>query len=441
MISRLKYSILLLVSGLFMFFTPAFAQAQKAKKFFVYIQNEEGTPFYVKENNSTVLSSSHAGYIIIPQLTKGDYTFTIGLPGNQAAEASFKIQLNGNGDKGLLLREGNGQLALYSLKDFKELPPIAVASAPGNRIVSMPVASSNSSADNEAPRQQPDSLVADSQPEAGSVQKDTGANDAFSKMLNKIMGTTHKPAVTASVAQNPPVEGQRPPLDTLVKTVNTNIAMASPAMNDSGTAQKTIKGNGKDSSGIARDMNNLTTRNMASASLPDTFSSHNNALQFINFLADSLQEHSSPQVPVVTGNTKDHADVSRTPVPTRANNVQAEAVTPPPAAEDSASQIAMGNSDCRQLASEDFFQKMRRKMASRSDDESMFRIAQKYFSGGTCFSTQQIQSLTFLFMTDEYKYKFLELAYPHAYDSNHFPSLIKTLGSDYYRGRFKAMVR
>lgn len=80
-------------------------------------------------------------------------------------------------------------------------------------------------------------------------------------------------------------------------------------------------------------------------------------------------------------------------------------------------------------------------MASRSDEEGMYRIAQKYLDGGICYSTAQIQSLTYLFMTDEYKYKFLELAYPHISDASHFSQLIKTLGSDYYRGRFQAMIK
>ncbi|HEX5552709.1 MAG TPA: DUF4476 domain-containing protein, partial [Chitinophagaceae bacterium] len=101
----------------------------------------------------------------------------------------------------------------------------------------------------------------------------------------------------------------------------------------------------------------------------------------------------------------------------------------------------MMNSDCRHMAGEDDFQKVRRKMASRSSEEAMFSAAQKYFNGGTCYTTVQIQSLTYLFMTDAYKYKFLELAYPHTADAKNFPSLVKTLGSDYYRGRFKAMVK
>lgn len=413
MMLRIKYIIPLIILLVSLLFTGAVAQ-QDAKKFFIYIQNENGSPFYVKETNNKVLSSAHAGYIIIPQLSKGNYDFTIGLPGDQVAEAAFEIHLDGKGDQGLLLREGNGQLALYSLKDLKEIQPMAVASAPGNRIVNVPSPPPPVNAGQQPAEQQPAEPVAVNQPETSAApRKDTGGTDTFSKMLDKIMGTTKKPAVTTTAPQNPPA-------------VNTdseqNVFPIKQTSNHADTTQNVINtGN--------TVTNNNVTGNPPPSSPP---SSQNNGLQFINFLSDSIKASPAPQPKISANNAAPAAlPVSSQPKEAALPNVNS----------DSASQMVMGNSDCRQLTSEDFFQKLRRKMASRSDDEGILRIAQKYLSGGTCFSTQQIQSLTYLFSTDEYKYKFLELAYPHAYDSQHFPSLIKTLGNDYYRGRFKAMVR
>ncbi|MGH2645077.1 MAG: DUF4476 domain-containing protein, partial [Chitinophagaceae bacterium] len=179
-------------------------------------------------------------------------------------------------------------------------------------------------------------------------------------------------------------------------------------------------------------INNNVSGNITNPPPSTTSSAPNNGLQFINFVPDSSKKNVVSQPQTVTNNPA--------PAVLTTGSSPAE-VTPSIANNDTVTQTGIINSDCQQLASEDFFQKVRRKMASRSNDEGMFHLAQKYFSGGTCFSTQQIQSLTYLFITDEYKFKFLEIAYLHTYDSSHFPSLIKTLGNDYYRGRFKAMVR
>lgn len=425
---RLKYIILLVVFGLPGLFCAAVAQQQGSGKFFIYIQNENGGPFYVREKNNTVLSSSHAGYMIIPQLAKGSYMLTIGLPGDQAAEAAFEVHLNGDGDKGLLLREGNGQLALYSLKDFKEIPPIAIASSPGNRIVNIPAVSSPAVSEQLPAQQQPAPSLSVNQAETDvAPTKDTGETDAFSRMLNKIMGTT----TPASTARNQPAAapdsaqftmGQNSHAATASPPVQSNLADSTQITlnNDQAAANPgTVKG---------ADFNNTVTTNITN-NPPSP--KQNDGLQFINFLPDSSKGTLTPRTQTITKKAAPPADSPMPAViPSSVNNDH-----------DTVSQMVMSNSDCRQLAGEDFFQKIRRKMASRSDDESMFRLAQKYFSGGTCFSTQQIQSLTYLFMTDEYKYKFLELAYPHTYDGNHFSSLIKVLGNDYYRGRFKAMVR
>lgn len=432
----------LVVLGMTGFFTCAVAQQQKAKEFFVYIQNENGTPFYVKEKNNTVLSSSHAGYIIIPQLSKGNYVFTIGLSGDQVAESAFEIHLNGEGDKGLLLREGAGQLALYSLKDFKEIPPIAVASAPGNRIVNEPtpppsssVVSDQSPAEQPSTEQQPtDSTEVDQEETVAAAPKDSGGTDAFSRMLNKIMGTTKKPAVATVPPHNPQTTDSA--LHTLVMSNNSGIISHPRAESNNPDSIRNTSGESQvvnNNTAQSADMGNSSTNNAAHNAPPSISPSvRNDGLQFISFLPDSSRKNS---IPVTRTATKDASTASLPAVSSPTETISS------PIKKDTTSQVVMNNSDCQQMASEDFFQKIRRKMASRSGDEGIFRMAEKYFSDGTCFSTQQIQSLTYLFMTDEYKFKFLELAYPHTYDTNHFSSLIKTLGNDYYRGRFKAMVR
>jgi hypothetical protein len=58
-----------------------------------------------------------------------------------------------------------------------------------------------------------------------------------------------------------------------------------------------------------------------------------------------------------------------------------------------------------------------------------------------CFTTDQIKNLGVLFLTDEGKYKFFDLAYPFVSDSYNFKSLELQLKEAYYIERFKAMIR
>lgn len=100
----------------------------------------------------------------------------------------------------------------------------------------------------------------------------------------------------------------------------------------------------------------------------------------------------------------------------------------------------MINSDCKEVADEKEFQKIRRKIAMQKDDENMLRTADKYFAA-TCFSTAQIQSIAYLFMADEYRYKFLDMAYGRTQDPDNFFKLEKVLSDQYYIGRFRAMIK
>ena len=82
---------------------------------FVYIQTEKKQPFYIKLNNQ-ILSSTDAGYVIIPMLTVGDYQLVIGFPKNQHPPITFLISINGN-DLGFMIQQNaDEKLALLNLQ-------------------------------------------------------------------------------------------------------------------------------------------------------------------------------------------------------------------------------------------------------------------------------------------------------------------------------------
>ena len=98
------------------------------------------------------------------------------------------------------------------------------------------------------------------------------------------------------------------------------------------------------------------------------------------------------------------------------------------------------NSDCKAMANDNDFLKIRKKMAASGSDDEMVDAAKKAFKP-TCYSVEQIKNLSTLFLNDAGKYNFFDAAYPHIYDSQNFGTLQTQLSDQYYISRFKAMIR
>lgn len=70
---------------------------------FVYVENEQRKPFYVRFQDR-LLSSSAEGYLVIPQLVSDTINLTIGFPKNTRPASTFQLSLQGK-DVGLIIRE------------------------------------------------------------------------------------------------------------------------------------------------------------------------------------------------------------------------------------------------------------------------------------------------------------------------------------------------
>jgi hypothetical protein len=101
--------------------------------------------------------------------------------------------------------------------------------------------------------------------------------------------------------------------------------------------------------------------------------------------------------------------------------------------------LQMGNSNCTRVAGDEDYTKLRKRMASESDVDRMIELARKSFKK-TCFTTEQVRNLSFLFLQEDGRYKFIEEAYPFVSDSWNFKSLQSLFSSAYFINRFKALV-
>jgi Domain of unknown function (DUF4476) len=94
---------------------------------------------------------------------------------------------------------------------------------------------------------------------------------------------------------------------------------------------------------------------------------------------------------------------------------------------------------CAEVANNDDFLRLRRRMASRTNDEGMLDEARKYFKE-KCFSTEQIKNLSSMFLSNAGKYNFFEIAHDSVSDKENFPSLQSELKDEDYVNRFRNLV-
>ncbi len=419
-------------TALFLLLGMSCAYAQQGNKYFVYIQSENKQPFYVRANGN-LISGSTAGYIIIPQLKEGVNNIVVGFPKNEYPEQHYYVKLGGNKNQGYLLQHtGEDKFVLYNLQDYQVIQPVAASSSVSPPPVSPPVTDAANTPPVVVPAATPADTAAVKTGDtvaANIPSRDTAAiipvkekpkdTNPFADMLDKVAGHA-KPAATATqppVSANPTppqadsgaITGKPVAVQQTAPVTPDNMATLTPV--DSGQGQH--QDFADDTTTIAIPKLQRKSRRQEHADQP----------QFITFLpgADSTAAGTgSRAVPAV----KDTAD----------NNV--------PVAEEGSSATAtvMINSDCKVVADEKEFQKIRRKIAMQKDDENMLRAADKYFAA-TCFSTAQIRSIAYLFMADEYRYKFLDMAYGRTQDPDNFFRLEKVLSDQYYIGRFRAMIK
>lgn len=96
--------------------------------------------------------------------------------------------------------------------------------------------------------------------------------------------------------------------------------------------------------------------------------------------------------------------------------------------------------NCKKLASENDFLKLRKKMASRTTDFDMISDAMKSFKT-RCYSTEQLRNLSVLFLSNQGKYSFFDASYNYVSDPQLFVSLRQMLTDEYFQQRFDAMIR
>ncbi len=361
---------------------PTFSQ----QNFFVYIQTDNKQPFYIKHNNK-VFSSSSTGYAIISKLQRGDYLFSVGFPKNEYPLQNINISVNE--DAGYLLKNfGEKGWVFFNMQTLgvvmagntkKVDLPSATTAAPATSSITIepvPVISKTSPVISK-----PDAVKSDPVDVPLKVEKIQAVPSETLQTITKLNSGTGPLGRTISY-----LDKGESPADTITIFIAVNEQIATEP-----EQLKTNKAHGKEEKFLNIEMPNPNSKN------------------------DSAERINAQvgQVIIGTPNASKPASVLR-PLTI--------------------------NSDCKAIASENDFMKLRRRIASETSEDRMITAARKLFKM-KCYSTEQIRNLASLFLKDSGKYNFFDAAYPFISDTQNFNTLESQMSDPYYISRFKAMIR
>jgi len=374
---------------------------QVQSKYFVYLQTEPAQPFYIKINGQQI-SANASGYLILPQLKDGNYKLTVGFPDSKTAEQRFDFKIDSK-DKGYLIKDyGNDGWGLFDLQTM------AVQKAlKGNEEV----------------------VTAKTTPPAPKVEpkKETAPAEGVSDFTKVLSQAANDPSLLEKPKPQPVEEKQ------------VAVVTPPPAENKQpATVQERPVVRVPESSGTAEPVQTKTSKG-------------------VTVVYDDRNE--SGQVDPITifipeprsGGPKEPAPTSAPPAETGKKEVVVAAenesgfkveekatITQPANTEKAVAKTT--NAACKAVATEDDFLKLRRSMASESNDDSMIAQASKAFKA-KCYTTAHIKYLSSMFLSNAGKYNFYAAAYPFIADRENFASLASEIKDGAYRDKFNALVQ
>ena len=390
-------------------FAGMFAKAQH--NHFVYLQADNKQPFYVKVKEN-VYSSSSSGYLIIPKLQAGTHTLSIGFPKNQWPEQTIPVTISGR-DLGYLLKNFDGKgWGLFNIQ-------------------TMDVIMSSTAGGPSTPAAKPETKT-----------------DEFSTALADVVNTPSIKEIKEEKKPEP-VKKEVPvaviPVSNPVETVKTPEKTAEPVKETPAVPKSVIKKIRSTQTGEASNITYLISDEFGSDTVDISIPIDKTAA--VETKAEEIKEVK----PVETAKTKDAAKAAPAKEEPKFIEIDLPAASKPsettvPVKEIKkeetikAAPLAMINSDCKTVATEDDFMKTRKKMTAQKSDDDMVNAAKKLFKQ-KCYSTAQVKNLSVLFLKDDGKYKFFDAVYPFVYDSREFKQLESQLSEEYYISRFRSMIR
>jgi hypothetical protein len=432
---------------LFVFLLFASASLKAQKVYFIYLQTDNQQPFYVRMGEKAYNSTS-SGYLILSNLRDSIYSLNIGIQGGQVMDQPYSITVNKK-DQGFLIKNfGEKGWGLFNLISMTTIMPVSSSVNPVQTVKTEK--REDNAFTNLLAKAADDSTIKEKPVIEKPVEKNTDATtlntEKKEEVKNDVKETipSKQDEIKKGIIVAPIVINEKPKVDTpLVKEQAQESNNAAQMKEDSILAAKNREAEllkqedlrKQDSIEKAktqiipeveykRSVVKLKSESSTTAGI---------GLVFLDMLSDQVTDTIRLLIP---------PDIKKA-TPVQSNQEEKKFLDIPPVdsvQKETAKTVMTKSNNCKDVAIEDDFFKLRKKMAGQSNDDGMIAEAKKIFKI-KCFSTLQVKNLSTLFLTDESKYKFFDTAYQYVSDLENFSSLQLELKDEYFVNRFKAMLR
>lgn len=428
----------------FLFFASASLSAQKV--YFIYLQTDNQQPFYARIGDKTY-NSTAAGYLILSNLRDSIYALNIGIQGSEVIDQPYSITVSKK-DQGFLIKNfGEKGWGLFNLTSMATIMPQS-KSANSAQTVKTEKREDNSftnllakAADDTTIKEKPiiEKPVEKKVDATVSSTSNTEKKDEVKEIIPSSQGDIKTGIVVAPMAvkdeskiDNPTNKEQVQDSKNIAQIKEDSIAAAK-VKEDELAKQEELRKQDSIDKAKTQTITSSEYRRSTVKLKSESSTTTGIGLVFLDMLNDGATDTIRLLIPAETQKT--------TPVQSGQSEKKFLDIAPADSVSKEAStNTTVKNNNCKAVAIEDDFYKLRKKMAGEKNDDDMISEAKKIFKT-KCFSTIQIRNLSSLFLTDESKYKFFDIAYQYVSDLENFSTLQSTLKEEYYINRFKAMLR
>lgn len=403
---------------------------------FLYVQSEDGQPFYIKMNEQ-LFSSTASGYAIISKLERGAYNIIIGFPRDRYPEEEFRIIIEDD-NQGLILRNHESQRVLVNLNSQVQLNPLqktGAAEPPASSAIA-PEAHNTDPFSSLLADVIRDSSILRSQKPAVAAKQVQAADVNHKQASVTVEPVTTAPSESSVATATPPAEPRDHheeviPDDKRVPVKNPFVRIL---MVNQESGQEMV---------YVNTVTNDTVRLFVAASGPAELKEEPQQARII-YQPEEVAEDTFTITPTKILSNDQKAETKENKSAIIIYEPEADSSAKPAEKVTDTEGVQMRvtvsvNPDCKAFATEKDFLRLRKRMAGVSDAYKMIDAARRLFQS-KCYTTEQIRNLSYLFADDEGRYQFFDASYPHVSDRNNFAELQAQLHDPYYLNRFKALI-
>ncbi len=412
-----------------------FCVAVSAQKvYFLYLQSDDQTAFYVKMGNK-IYSSAASGFLILPNLKDSTYQFGLGLARSASPESTFSLTINQN-DRGFLIKNMAGELALFDMQDLTLVK--ANSGQPDNTIY-------------ETKTDRFSAVLSKAAGDPNLLKVPVGKKEDSVKNAADEKGSlaARGEAANATVSAPPAADSAKQPVaeQASVAALAQEVAVGGIVLPDTVIVTPAVK---KEMKEVAVDpVPQESKRDLVEEPLPAfrrsvvSRQSESSTTEGFGLIYFDKREGGTDTIRILipAPRTRLVAE-NEPPVPERIDTLvsaKSETLTTVPEAASVSPAPATNIVACKSIASDKDFLKLRKRMAARENNDDMLDEARKEFRG-KCYTVEQVRYLSSLFLTSASKYQFFDAAYNAVSDRANFSSLGAEIKDDHYARRFKALI-